>query len=165
MPEPLQAQAQQQVPLLLRICIGGVCLVFLLVLIFGRIFEGIGVMDFISSYYYSPTMHTVFVGGLCILATLLICYRYMAVNTLASFLAGICAIGVALFPTAPTCPVTRPHCVSDVQLGIGNAHYVFAGLFLATIAFMALVLFTLSDKDPYHPENAREIGSWWYVVV
>jgi len=139
MSEPLQTQAQQQAPLLFRICIGGTCLVFLLVLIFGRmIFEGPGVMDSISDYYYSPSMHTVFVGGLCVLATLLICYRYENVDTLANFLAGICAIGVAIFPKAPNCQPSNMHCATALQIGIGNAHFAFAGLFLAIIALIVI---------------------------
>jgi hypothetical protein len=143
-----------------RISIGGICLVFLVVLLAGRmIFEGFGdgaVMNSISDYYYSPSMHNVFVGGLCILAVLLMCYRYGKVDMLASLIAGIGAIGVAIFPKAPDssnpveCPKPPPHvkqmCPTDLQNWIGTVHYASAALFLATIALMAFFLFTQSDQ-------------------
>lgn len=149
------APSQGLRPIFFRISIGGFCLLFIIVLLFGRIiFEGFGggvVMNSISDYYYSPSMHNVFVGGLCILAALLICYRYEQVDTLASFLAGICAIGVAIFPKAPDknspeCPPPQTHivCPNDLQNSIGHWHYVFAASFFIIIALMALFLFTLS---------------------
>jgi hypothetical protein len=119
------------------------------------IFEGSGFLNSISDYYYSPSMHNVFVGGFCVLAALFMCYRYRDVDTLASLFAGIFAIGVAIFPKSPDpkspgCPpIVSPKgtmCPTDLQTNIGIAHYAFGALFLTTIALMALFLFTQSDQ-------------------
>jgi hypothetical protein len=140
--------SKKEATLLFRICIGGFCIVFLIVLVFGRmIFDGFGIFDSISDYYYSPSMHGVFVGGLCILATLLMCYRYMKEDTLLGFIAGLCAIGVALFPKAPVCP-SNIDCDTPLQKGIGMAHFGFAGIFFVIITIMVIVLFSRSDKHP-----------------
>jgi hypothetical protein len=160
----------QDTPLLFRISIGGTCLVYLVVLLIGRmIFEGFGggaFMNSFSDYYYSPSMHNVFVGGLCILGALLMCYRYQPVDTLASYFAGIFAIGVAIFPKAPDpgtaeCP-TR-NCPTALQMGIGTAHYWFSGLFLATIAIMVIVLFTQSNLNPL--PTRKLLRNWVFIVV
>ena len=152
------AELQELRSLFFRISIGGICVVFLIVLIFGRmIFEGPGFLDSISDYYYSPSMGNVFVGGLCVLATLLMCYHYQSVDTIASIFAGICAIGVAIFPKSPEIP--HP---TELQTRIGMAHWAFAGLFLLTIALMVLFLFTKSNQDtPVGKKRQRNTVYLW----
>ncbi|HEV2459126.1 MAG TPA: hypothetical protein VGS80_12255 [Ktedonobacterales bacterium] len=105
-------------------------------LLFGKaLFDGWGILDSISDYYYSASMGSVFVGGLVALAILLISYHYARVDTLAGVAAGICAIFVALFPTAPTDATPR-------QVVVGTVHYVFAAAFFVILAYFALFLFT-----------------------
>jgi hypothetical protein len=130
--------------LLFRICIGGIAIAFLAVIIFGKmIFDGPGILDSISSYYYSPSMRNVFIGGLCVLATLLMCYRYEPKDHVVSFVAGACAILLAIFPR------TDPKMISPspLQTDIGYAHWGFSIVFLLAIAFLVLYLFTLSDEN------------------
>jgi hypothetical protein len=162
---PNQQLQKEQSFLYFRVSIGGVCALYLVVLIFGRmIFDGFGdgvVLNSISDYYYSPSMHNVFVGGLCVIAALLMCYRYEDKDTVASFLAGICAIGVAIFPKAPDknsfeCP-PNVKCPNDLQMHIGSVHYIFSALFLIIIALIVLVLFTQS-KSPPDPSIKRIIN-------
>lgn len=120
-----------------RTFIGVLGIAFPFVLLFGRmLFEGWGILDSISDYYYSVAMRNVFVAGLVALAILLICYHYAPVDDLASTAAGICAIGVALFPTAPAIGATPR------QSGVGGLHYAFAATFFVILAYFALFLFT-----------------------
>lgn len=159
-------QSQDERAILFRICIGGLCFVYLLVLIVLRfIFVGFGFSDSISDYYYIPAIRNVFVGGLCILATLLMCYRYQSVDDLASYLAGFCAIGVALFPKAPVCPPSNLQCATDLQIHIGYAHGVFAGLFFLIIAVVVVLLFTRTDQDPPLARKKERNVIYWVCGV
>src|SRR5260370_2228852 len=109
------------------------------------IFIGRRTMDSISSYYYSPStpMKNVFVGGLCVLAALLMCYRYQSKDHVVSFVAGACAMGVAIFPrTDPN--KNQP---AQPEINIGIAHWVFSIGFLLAIVIMVLYLFTLSELN------------------
>jgi hypothetical protein len=162
MPATSNTPSQDERPILFRICIGGMCFVYLLVLIVLRfIFVGFGFSDSISDYYYIPAIRNVFVGGLCILATLLMCYRYQSVDDLASYIAGLCAIGVALFPKAPLCPPSNVHCASQLQIQIGLAHAVFAGLFFLIIALMVFFLFTRTNQDPPMARKKERNVIYW----
>lgn len=53
-----------------------------------------------SGAYYTST-RDVFVGALCALGIFLIVYRFDRFNDILGTVAGACALGVALFPTAP----------------------------------------------------------------
>jgi hypothetical protein len=121
--------------------LGFLAIAFPFLLLFGRMaFDGIGLENSISDYYYT-SMKNVLVGGLVALAILLICYRYARVDDVASTLAGLCAIGVAIFPTAP-----QGHHSQRVAV-TGNAHYVFAASFFLILAFYAIFIFT----EPFAP--------------
>jgi hypothetical protein len=99
------------------------------------------VLDSISSYYYS-VMGTVFVGSLWATAIFLICYRYDHLDDLVSTVAGVCAIGLSLFPTPPDMGATAQ------QEIIGKFHFSFATGFLVALAVMAFFLFTRTNPDP-----------------
>ena len=117
----------------------GVALPF--VLIFGKIvLESPGVSGSISAYYYS-VMRDVFVGSLWAIAIFLICYRYDYLDDIASTLAGICAIGVSLFPTAPDVGAT------ERQSALGWAHLSFATCFFLILALMTIFLFRRTGQD------------------
>jgi hypothetical protein len=135
--------------------IGFLGIAFPFMLLFGKmLFEGWGMYDSISAYYYSASMRNVFVSGLVALAILLFCYHYQRVDTVASLLAGACAIGVANFPTAPDTGA------SPQQVRLGLAHYGFAALLFVTLAYFALVLFRkpvgLFAKAPAGPITHRK---------
>jgi hypothetical protein len=147
--------------LLFRICIGGIAIAFLAVVVLGNmIFEGPRILDSISSYYYS-SMKNVFVGGLCVLATLLMCYRYQPKDHVVSFVAGACAILLAIFPT------TDPHNnhPTQQQINIGIAHWVFSIGFLLAIVVIVLYLFTLSDQNPKLKQLIQPGDNWFQTIV
>jgi len=94
----------------------------------------------LSAYYYS-VMGSVFVGSLWAIGIFLICYQYDHLDNIVSNIAGICVIGVSLFPT------TRDGVTATQQQEmIGKVHFLFATGFLLALAFMA-VLFTRKNPD------------------
>ena len=116
--------------------IGVIGVAFPIVLVIGTVISqrSLGFSDSISAYYYS-VMRNVFVGILCAIGVFLICYRYEHLDDLVSTLAGVFAIGVALFPTAPDVGAT------EQQMMIGTWHYIFAVGFFVTLAIFALWIF------------------------
>ena len=86
-------------------------------------------------------MRGVFVGSLWATGIFLICYRFDHLDDLVSTIAGICAIGVALFPTTPDVATGQ-------QIAIGWAHGVFAAFFLLALAIMALIFRKSDQKNP-----------------
>ena len=142
--------------LVFRICIGGMALLFLAIIIFGNmVVTGSGFLDAISAYYYSP-MRNFFIGSLCVLGTLLIGYRYQRVDKIASIVAGLCVIGLAIFPRDRGKTATTP------EIWIGRAHWAFSIGFLLTIVFMVLYLFTLSDQNPSLIQHQK---NWFLTIV
>lgn len=94
--------------------------------------------DSISAYYYS-LMGNVFTGSLFALGIFLICYRYTRLDDVVSTLAGMCAIGVALFPITPDQATAQ-------QVVIGAFHGVFAASLFLILALMAIFLFRRTDQ-------------------
>jgi hypothetical protein len=96
----------------------------------------------ISGYYYTG-MRNLFVGSLCAIALFnLSCRGYDWKDVAAGIFSAICALGVAFFPTTPTCcAAPTPH-----QEGIGAAHLVFASLLFLTLAYFCLKLFTMTAQ-------------------
>ena len=128
----------------------GVALPF--VLIIGKIIlESPGISGSLSAYYYS-VMRDVFVGSLWVIGVFLICYRYDTLDDIASTIAGICAIGVSLLPTAPEVDATQR------QMAIGVAHGSFASCFLIILALMAIFLFRKTDQvNPGRRKRQRNL--------
>src|SRR5919199_3499875 len=97
---------------MLRNAIGTIGILLPFVLVFGNmLFEGLVIQDSISSYYYTR-MRDVLVGSLCATGVFLFSYKgyddpnrawrrlpFKGTDDLASTIAGISAVGVALFPT------------------------------------------------------------------
>src|SRR5258708_13706216 len=104
---------------------------------------------------YSP-MRNFFIGSLCVLGTLLICYRYQRVDKIAGIVAGLCVIGLAISPRDPGKKATTP------EIWIGRAHWAFSIGFLLTIVFMVLYLFTLSDQNPSLIQHQK---NWFLTIV
>jgi hypothetical protein len=99
------------------------------------------VKDSLSSYYYTVT-GGVFVGSLWAIAIFLISYQYDHLDNIVGNVAGVCAIGLSLFPTPPDCPLTNLHCATELQKQIGVAHFVFSTGFLLALFIMVFFLFT-----------------------
>ncbi|MFC0430441.1 DUF998 domain-containing protein [Kutzneria buriramensis] len=126
--------------LYLRRAIGVIGTALPAVLIIGKlIVDGGGLQDSISSYFWTD-MRGVFVGSMCAVGAFLLSYRgYDVIDDIAGNVAGVAAIGVGLFPTAPDHP-------SSTAQVIGVLHLVFAAIFFLTIAFFAIVLFRRTSE-------------------
>lgn len=96
----------------------------------------------ISSYYYTG-MRNFLVGGLCSISMFMLsCRGYDRADEIAGVFSGICALGTALFPTAPDSGATAH------QRAVGEWHYAFAALLFLTLAFFCLFLFKkTADKN------------------
>jgi hypothetical protein len=128
--------------LFLRKSIGviGIALPFVLVIGTMILENRLVISDSISSYYYTVTRN-ILVGSLCACAIFLICYRYEHLDDFVSTVAGVSAIGVALFPTTPDNATGQ-------QIAIGWAHGVFAACFLIALAIIALIFRKSDQKNP-----------------
>lgn len=126
--------------LYLRRAIGVIGTALPAVLIIGKLLvQGGGLQDSISAYFYTD-MRGVFVGSMCAVGAFLLSYRgFDAIDDIAGNLAGVAAIGVGLFPTAPDNP-------SSTAAVIGVLHLVFASIFFLTIAFFAIFLFRRTSE-------------------
>ena len=107
------------------------------------------------SAYYHTGMGDVFVGTLCAIGVFFCAYRGYTkgigdIDDKVGNLAGMCAIGVALFPAEPSGGIAIPPTLA------GKAHVVFAALLFSTLAYFSLVLFTRSDPGrPRSPEKQK----------
>lgn len=130
----------------LRFGIGAIGILLPIALPFGNwIFVQLGhqteiLPSSMSSSYYTSTRN-IFVGALCALGVFLIGYRFNTRDDLWSTVAGVFAVGVALFPTAPRTPTAY-------QSAIGYAHLSFAGILLSGLALFCISSFRdLSDPN------------------
>ncbi len=132
----------------LRKAVGIIGISFPFVLVVGKWLAGYpGIQSSISAYYHT-VMRDVFVGILCAIGVFLFSYRgYDRRDDVAGTLAGIFAIGVALFPTSRV----EGAVARDT---IGLLHLVFAALFFLTLAYFSLVLFRRTD--PRLPPTSRK---------
>ena len=133
----LPADARLISYLTLRKFIGliGILLPFALVIIHMLLAQQAKMQGSVSGYYYTD-VRGILVGSLCAIGVFLFAYRgYDARDDILTNSAGIFAIGVALFPTAPVNP-------SSQARGIGYVHLACAGLLFAALAVIALWQFT-----------------------
>jgi hypothetical protein len=102
----------------------------------------------ISSYYYTG-MRNVFVGALCATGVFLLSYRgYDRADSIASNLAGVFVVGVALLPTAPAVGAT------PAQTLVSHVHLTLASAYFLTLAYFSLVLFR--KTNPAKQMTARK---------
>lgn len=104
-----------------------------------------------SSSYYTATRN-IFVGALCALGVFLIGYRFNKRDDRWSTAAGIFAIGVATFPTAPKMPTTY-------QSVIGYFHLSFAAILLGSLAGFCISSF----RDP--ADDSRRTANRGYLTA
>jgi hypothetical protein len=112
----------------------------------------------ISSYYFTNA-RDLLVGVLCALTLFLVSYRgYGRSDDIASSLAGLCALGVALFPA---CGESR----ADAQFlffrqldpaACTVVHFICAGSFFCLLAFMSGFLFTRTDPSGRRKPTRRK---------
>ncbi|GAB3142353.1 DUF998 domain-containing protein [Amycolatopsis sp. NPDC004378] len=129
--------------LYLRRAIGLIGLALPFVLIFGKqLVQGGDLIGSLSGYYYSD-LRDVFVGAMCAAGVFLLAYYgHDRVDNIASTVAGLGAIGLALFPTTPGGTVTGWDRTSGVL------HLVFAAVFFLSLAYFCLRLFPHDGEQP-----------------
>ena len=100
------------------------------------------------SHYYYTNMREVFVGVLCAVSLFLFTYKgHNAWDSISANLAGLFALGVAIFPT----DIADYACQQSVQavftISANNTlHYISAAMLFLTLACISLFLFTKSNK-------------------
>jgi len=101
-------------------------------------------MPSISHYYYTYLV-TVFTGTLCAVGLFLISYKgFSLVDDRATNFAGMCAFGIALFPTdAPGngCSIYSGSFTTPPPA----IHFTFAAMFFVTLGLISIFLFTQSS--------------------
>lgn len=119
------------------------------------------IQDSISHYYYTM-MGDVYVGTLCAVAIFLMSYRgYEKIDDIAATLAGCFALGSALFATSnnPDAECTI-RTLPDLPWRIA-VHYIASALFLLTLSFISIFLFT---KTSGFKSRRKKIRNTIYVV-
>jgi len=146
----------------LRIAVGVVGLLMpILVRLGAWHFESVTDLSTISAHYYT-NMREVFVTALVLAGALLACYRTPAfIDTILGTLAGVSAIGIALFPMDPTFgqtitssipPLKDGACIKDgscyIPHGFLGFHHYFVGAFFSLAFILIVFRFTA-----FTPEN------------
>ena len=140
----------------LRKTVGWIGSLLPIILIAGnRIFFTASLPGSMSGYYYTQ-MRDIFVGALCALGVFLVAYAgYDEIDRWITNIAGLCAIGVAFFPTKPpvcaanarTCTAPGVAHLSAGQQVVGDIHLFFAAVTFIALGLMAL-RFAKSDGAP-----------------
>jgi len=133
----------------LRKAVGWIGILLPIVLVLGHliIFDGESVLTNMSVYYHTG-MRDVFVGAICAIALFLFFYRgYDRWDNGAADVAGLCALGVAFFPT--------------VEEGswdwVAWVHFTSAGCFLVILALISIFLFTRGENHPTEMKKKRNL--------
>ncbi|OXM62304.1 DUF998 domain-containing protein [Amycolatopsis vastitatis] len=129
--------------LFLRRAIGLIGLALPFVLILGKqLAQGGDLAGSLSDYYYTG-LRDVLVGAMCAVGVFLLAYYgHDRVDNLASSVAGLGAIGLALLPTTPD------HDVTAWDRTSGVLHWVFAAVFFLSLAYFCLRLFPHDGEQP-----------------
>ncbi|GHG39656.1 MULTISPECIES: DUF998 domain-containing protein [Amycolatopsis] len=129
--------------LFLRRAIGLVGLALPVVLILGKqLVQGGDLLGSLSGYYYTD-LRDVLVGAMCAVGVFLLAYYgHDYVDNVVSTVAGLGAIGLALFPTTPD------HDVTGWDRTAGVLHLVFAAVFFLSLAYFCLRLFPHDGEQP-----------------
>lgn len=151
--------------LIMRIVVGalGVALPFLLVLVDGWWFDGDPFpRDSLSAYYYSG-VRELFVGTLCAIGVFLFTYK-VADRTLdnsLSFVAGVAAGMVALFPTEPPSGgiALTPLQERWGEGVVGTIHYGAATVFIVSLAVISYYYGKREGDRPARP-GGRSPAFW-----
>jgi len=130
----------------------------------------------ISSYYYS-TMGDVLVGSLCAIGVFLFSYKgydspasrlpfvrgfVRGRDDLVSSLAGVCAVGVAIFPTQEE-STSAKELVTDIP----GLHVLFAAIFFVSLAYISSFRFTDHGpvtREPETRDDAKQERRWENLI-
>lgn len=125
----------------LRAIIGYVGLTLPVVLLISGLVDG-HIEGSISAYYYTNAGN-VFTGALCVIGIFLIAYRLtaLALDNIATTLAGIAALGVAFFHCAPAKATVS-------QLRLADVHLTCACCLFVLLGAISLFIFPQTDVEP-----------------
>jgi hypothetical protein len=150
----------------LRAIIGFVGLTLPVVLLLTGLIDG-HLESSISTYYYTK-VGNVFTGALCVIGIFLVAYRLRswALDSVATTLAGIAALGVAFFHAAPTNATLN-------QLRLANVHLSCAAALFILLGAISLIIFPhdLSDEqkkgEPWRVPCYRGLGTliWLSIIL
>jgi hypothetical protein len=106
------------------------------------------------SAYYHTGMRDVFVGSLCTVAVFLITYMVFHYNwdNVLSILAGIAALGVAVFPTGGNSPLT-PLQDRVGETAVSRIHFLSAAVFILTLAAIS---FLFGVREANRPDRTPD---------
>lgn len=149
----------------MRAIIGYVGLTLPLVLFVSGVVDG-HIESSISAYYYTK-VGNVFTGALCVIGVFLLAYRLtaMALDNVATTLAGVAALGVAFFHAAPTNATLS-------QLRLADVHLTCAAVLFILLGAISLLIFPsdMSEdeklKDKWRASTYRGLGvTIWLSVI
>lgn len=153
--------------LLVRSVIGvlGLALPVLLIAADNWLGDGRAVRGSLSAYYHSGA-RDVFVGTLFMTGIFLIAYKVFSKSweNAMSFLAGIAALGVALFPTG--LPKAEESRLTPLQQSLGESvvtpiHFTSAFVFIAMLGGICCLFAKRENKrDHEEPAEQRKRGFW-----
>lgn len=132
--------------LFVRQAIGVIGFLLPIVLLLSTLF-GLEMQTSISGFYYTQ-MGDVLVGALCAIGIFLLSYKgyqphpdERLTDKIVARIAGISAIGVALFPVGAATKLTTGFTFHNPLI-----HYIFAGIFFVSLAVFCIFLFTKGDR-------------------
>jgi hypothetical protein len=106
------------------------------------------------SHYYYTNLREIFTGTLCAVGLFLIRYKgrgnpsIWKNDNLLTNIAGIMALGVALFPTNPADFSQKIYTfIPSTAKWLGWLHYGFAGIFFLILALLAINVFTIGQEN------------------
>lgn len=110
------------------------------------------VQESLSAYYFTNA-RDYFVGILFITGTLLLTYKgYNKVDNILANIAGLSAIGIAVFPT--TMGNGQDPCSHSSAYHMPTLHYISAGVFFISLIIFSMFIFTkTSDTVPPTPQK------------
>jgi membrane-associated phospholipid phosphatase len=106
----------------------------------------------ISDYYYTP-MRNLYVGSLWSIAAFLACTRgYDLRDEITGYLAGACALGVAVCPSFNP----RSNSYTPEEFAFGLIHTAFAALMYLMLAYICIFLFRKSSPERPFTRRKRD---------
>ena len=112
------------------------------------------------SAYYHTTFRDILVGVLCAVGVFMLAYKgYETIDTVLSIIAGISAIGVAMFPTSDLAMYGMN--VPAITPLVGTIHVLATGVLFLTFAAMSFFLFTKSGPTQTAQKKKR---NWLYRI-
>ena len=139
-----------------RVVVGVIGVLLPLVLVIGNrlLFGQSGILPALSDYYHSD-MRNWFVGSLWAIGSGLLVYlaaRRNLADSVISFVAGLAAVGVALFPT------NAPHTVPTI---IAMLHLAFAAVLFI---LLGVICFRFGNRDGKREHRSERWRTTWRTV-